>query len=215
MNARQAHAIVSLYRNLSFINKLHIYVRLRRLPFEIIEKYVPRRGKILDFGCGHGFFSLYMSKKSKDRSILGIDISKKKIDIASRSIHDRNVSFEYSDKTVSYLKERFCYNAIVILNVLYLLKRNDQKNIIKNASGALNKNGKLLIVEPDANLRIRTFYEVVRESIMIRLLGLTKGATLTYNTKKWWMGNLKKYFRQIECIEFSKKKHHLLYVCSK
>lgn len=215
MNAIETNGLLSLYKNLSLIDKLHIYIRLRRLPFEVIEKYVPKKGKILDFGCGHGFFSLYMSKMCKDRSILGIDISKNKIGIASKSVHDKNVSFEYSDKTISYLEGKFCYNAIVILNVLYLLKRNDQENVMKNASRDLNKNGKLLIVEPDANLKFRTFYEIARESTMIRLLGLTKGTTLTYNTKEWWIGNLKKYFKKVECIGFNKKKHHLLYVCSK
>ena len=214
MIALEAKGILSLYKNLSLLSRFHIYIRLRRLPFEVIEKYVPKKGKILDFGCGHGFFSLYMSQKSKERTVIGVDISKEKIDIASESIHSKNVSFKCSPKATYFLQKKFCYNAIVIIDVLYLIARKDQQNLLQKASEALVENGKLLIVEPDASLKLRTFFAIARESIMIKLLRLTKGRSLTFNTQKWWIKNLKKYFKKVEYAKFTTKKHHILYICS-
>lgn len=215
MNAGEAKKILSLYKDLSAVDRLHIYVRLRRLPFEVVEKYIPKKGKILDFGCGHGFFSLYISSKSKQREIIGVDISAKKVSTANSSVHDKTVSFKYSQKTATFLEKKSYYSAIAILNVLYLMKREDQEKILEAASTALVKGGKLLIIEPDANLKIRTFYEIMRESIMIKLLGLTSGATLTYNKKQWWIKTLKKNFKRVEYKELEGRKHHLLYICSK
>lgn len=214
MNATEAKSILSLYKNLSFLDKVHIYIRLRRLPFEVVEKYVPKKGKILDFGCGHGFFSLYLSKKSKNRTVIGVDISKEKINAASDSSHSDKVSFKYDPNSMSFFNKLY-YSSIVILSVLYLLGRKDQQDLLKKASGALKAGGKLLIIEPDASLKIKTFYEIIRESIMLKLLKRTKGAKLTYNTKDWWIENLKKYFRKVEYFNLNNRKHHLLYICTK
>lgn len=215
MNAVEAKKILSLYKNLSFFDRLHIYIRLRRLPFEIIEKYVSKKGNILDFGCGHGFFSLYISEKSPQRQIIGVDISKEKIDIAKASKHSNKVSFKYTPGSMFFLQKKDAYNSIVIINVLYLLKRKEQKEILEKASKALIQGGNLLIVEPDASLKFSTFYEIMRESIMLNLLRRTKGSGLTYNTKEWWIKNLKKYFSKISYVQFASRKHHGLYVCTK
>lgn len=215
MNAIEAKDILSLYENLSFIDKLHIYIRLRRLPFEVVEKYVARKGNILDFGCGHGFFSLYLSKKSRNRNIVGVDISKEKIKIASDSNHSGKVSFRYDSDSMSFLNEKYNYSSIVILSVLYLLDRKDQKEAIKRASESLKYGGRLLIIESDASFKFKTFYETIRESIMLRILKRTKGTRLTYNTKQWWIENLSKYFRKVEYFSLGNRKHHLLYVCEK
>lgn len=215
MNAIEAKGILSLYRNLSFIDKLHIYIRLRRLPFEIVEKYVARKGNILDFGCGHGFFSLYLSKKSRNRNIVGVDISKEKIKIASDSKHSESVSFNCDPDSISFLNKKFNYSCIVILSVLYLLDRKSQQDVVKRASESLKCGGRLLIIEPDASLKLKTFYEIIRESIMLKFLKRTKGTSLTYNTKQWWVENLRKYFRKVECFSLGNRKHHLLYVCVK
>lgn len=215
VKSAESKKILALYKNISPVDKLHIYIRLRRIPFDFVEKFVPKKGKILDFGCGHGFFSLYVSQKSKDRVIIGVDISKEKIKTAASSKHSSKVSFKYSLDTISYLSKKLYYNCIVALNVLYLLKRKDQQDMLKRASNALAYGGKLLIIEPDASLKFRTFYEIIRESIMLSLLKRTKGSSLTYNTRAWWMKNLNKYFKKVECIKLRNKKHHVLFVCTK
>lgn len=215
MNAKEAKRILSLYRNLSFFDKLHIYIRLLRLPFEDIEKYVSQKGKILDFGCGHGFFSLYLSKKSSERRILGIDVAKKKIDIALNSRHSNKVNFKYAPKSTSFLQKKKAFNSIVAINVLYLVSRNDQKKILQKTKEALIPGGNFLLIEPDASLKLKTFYEIIRESIMLKILRKTEGSSLTFNTKEWWIENLKKYFKKIECKKLANKEHHILYICSK
>ena len=51
-----------------------IYFKLRPLiiPFDIIEKHVPKKGTIVDLGCGFGIFANFLAIQSDDRKVIGI-----------------------------------------------------------------------------------------------------------------------------------------------
>lgn len=215
MRHKPAKNIFSLYPDIPFIDKLHIYIRLRRPFFETAEKHVPQTGKILDFGCGHGLFSLYLSSKSKHRNITAVDISKRKINLAKASRHSRRITFLYLKDTTSTLKKSQQYDAIVVINVLYLLDRNQQKQIIKKFHHALKKNGQLIITEQDSSFAFKTFYTKLREFIMVRVFRLTSGKTLTFNPHSWWLTTLKKHFDKITFENIDKKGFQKLYLCVK
>ena len=46
---------------------------------------MPRRGEILDAGCGHGLLSLYLAAQSPERRITGVDIDDEKLAVARRA----------------------------------------------------------------------------------------------------------------------------------
>lgn len=213
MNSFQIKKILSCYTNISFLTKLHIYIRLQRSYFEEVERYIPKKGQILDFGCGHGFFSLYLSE-SQNRIITGVDISKKKIEAANKAKHGENIHFIYSPEPIKLLEKRLYYDGIAILNVLYLISVENQLEIIAKAKQSLKPKGKLLIMEHDAHKKIRTLYTKLREYIMVKILHLTYGKTLTYNDHAWWKKTLKEHFRNVEPIPIDRWKHQYLYICS-
>jgi len=215
MKHNQAKKILSLYHNLTFVDKLHAYIRLRRPFFETAEKYVPRKGKILDFGCGHATFSQYLSLKSKDRQIIAVDISKRKISLARNSKHNQNIIFTYLQNSFSSLEPPQSYDCIISLNVLYLLNQNMQEKAIKKFHKALKKNGCLILTEQDASFTFKTFYTKLREWIMVNVFRLTKGKTLTINSHSWWMQTLKKYFKKTKIVKIDKKGFQKLYLCTK
>ena len=43
---------------------------------------MPAVGRVLDIGCGHGLFSIYLGLMSPDRDVLGVDIDARKLVIA-------------------------------------------------------------------------------------------------------------------------------------
>ena len=124
--------------------------------------------KILDIGTGSGAISLALSKNLKDSKIIGVDISKKAIDLANENkikLNINNVKFKESD-IFSNIDEKF---DIIVSNPPYINKEDFEKldnklyyepqnalyggedglyfykKIIKNAKNFLNKNGKIYL----------------------------------------------------------------------
>lgn len=214
MQVKDAQELASLYHNTSFLDKLHIYIRLRRAYFDKVETYLPKQGTILDFGCGHGFFSYYLAKKSSHRNIIGVDISRKKIDMAN-AIEHKTITFLYKENTVELLEKKNEYDGIAILNVLYLFDKKGEQEVIEKAAKALKKDGVLALIEHDANITFTTRYTRLREFFMLRIFKLTSGETLTFNPHEWWMALLEKYFSQVIAIKLDKKGFQKLYICKK
>lgn len=52
------------------------------MPFEEIEKKIPKSGTIVDVGCGEGVLSTLLAISSNRREVIGIDTNKKKVDLA-------------------------------------------------------------------------------------------------------------------------------------
>ena len=69
--------IIKLYP--SFISRLYTNLRKYILPIQKIEKYIPKKGTVLDVGCGYGLTSIYFALKSKNRKVIGLDLDKKRI----------------------------------------------------------------------------------------------------------------------------------------
>lgn len=124
--------------------------------------------KILDIGTGSGAISFALSKNLKDSKIIGVDISKKAIDLANENkikLNINNVEFKESD-IFSNIDEKF---DIIVSNPPYINKEDFEKldnklyyepqnalyggedglyfykKIIKNAKNFLNKNGKIYL----------------------------------------------------------------------
>ena len=124
--------------------------------------------KILDIGTGSGAISLALSKNLKDYKIIGVDISKKAIDLANENkikLNINNVEFKESD-IFSNIDEKF---DIIVSDPPYINKEDFEKldnklyyepqnalyggedglyfykKIIKNAKNFLNKNGKIYL----------------------------------------------------------------------
>ena len=124
--------------------------------------------KILDIGTGSGAISLAISKNLKDSKIIGVDISKKAIDLANENkikLNINNVEFKESD-IFSNIDEKF---DIIVSNPPYINKKDFEKldkklyyepqnalyggedglyfykKIIKNSKNFLNKNGKIYL----------------------------------------------------------------------
>ncbi|ODS31306.1 MAG: two-component response regulator [Candidatus Scalindua rubra] len=80
--------------------------------FDTASSALKRGDRILDAGCGNGYFSLYI--KDKFRKIYGAEIAKEAANIAQKqgtvlSIMDLNLSLSYKDST---------FDAVACLEVL-------------------------------------------------------------------------------------------------
>jgi len=85
----------------SRVIRTYCTLRFRIMNMRILEEigqYLPPDGRILDVGCGFGFFTLYYALLSPDRRFVSIDINRRRIDMArsaSEVLHlTPRVSFE-------------------------------------------------------------------------------------------------------------------------
>ena len=125
----------------------HRYIKTRYLfcPFEDIENLAPKKGKILDIGCGYGMLSNLLAIKQPKRIVKGVDLSEKRIIGAKETIKTRkNISFTVGD--VNDLKLG-AYDAIVMSDFFHHLSVSEQDKILKKIYSSLKKKKVLILQE--------------------------------------------------------------------
>src|SRR5438552_3620639 len=85
--------LYSTFRWKSFFSK----IRFWDAPYVEVEKLIPKKGKIVDLGCGEGIFTNFLALSSSKRNIIGIELDKKRIEEANRGL--KNASFKFGDAT--------------------------------------------------------------------------------------------------------------------
>lgn len=109
--------------------------------YKIASKYIKDK-TVLDFGCGGGYGTEYLSRFT-NKKIIGFDKNKKTIRITNNYFHSKNLNF--SSKLPN---EKF--DVIVSFQVVEHIK--DRKKYYKLLNKLLKPNGKILFSTPNKNL---------------------------------------------------------------
>jgi SAM-dependent methyltransferase len=138
------HQTKRLYFNLGYVT-VFMYFRFCHAPYKLLESLVPKQGKIIDLGCGYGFFSNLLGLASPEREVIGIEISSRKLKYAPRGVS--NVKFVNADITKMDIED--C-DAIVLIHVLHHLRSyQEQEILLNNCYKRLRGGGKLIVAEID------------------------------------------------------------------
>lgn len=139
--------MIRLYKDLPFFEKLFLYARscrLLRAPYIEIADLVPKKGRIIDLGCGYGFFPNFLAYESKDREIIGVEKSDKRLTFADRSMS--NVTFDQAD--LIHYEFQGTFDAMISIFVLHHFPSfQSQENLLRKCFAHLNPGGTLLIGE--------------------------------------------------------------------
>ena len=148
--------VLELYLGNSLPNIAYIYGRWLFNNFELIESLLPKDGKILDIGCGFGLLSNYAALKSAKREVIGVDLSRKRINVAKSSVNGRNnVMFKVEDvKNLTSVK----FDAMIMTDFLHHINYDEQNKIIKYAYKNLKVGGTLIIKDVDKRRGIVFFF---------------------------------------------------------
>jgi 2-polyprenyl-6-hydroxyphenyl methylase/3-demethylubiquinone-9 3-methyltransferase len=156
------------YKPLSAWESFYLRTRWRLCPFETVESHVPRKGRILDFGCGYGMLSNFLALKSPDRQVLGIDLNEARIEVANRSSKGHpEVSFQLGDVRDF---QGIPFDAVVMTDVLHHIDEDDVRVLLRIIRSCLSDHGTLVVLDVDRSPR-RKFYTTY---LIDRLLNLTR-----------------------------------------
>ena len=180
-----------------------------------VERIVPKKGKILDLGCGEGIFTNYMALSSSKRKILGIELNKERVVQADKGI--KNVNFKYGNALTSFLPKS---DVIVLFHLLHhLLSFSDQEKLIKKCSRSLNKGGCLVVVEVDIKPTFKYLVSWLTDHFVVPILfnHYFFEKNIFFRGKKDWLFLLKENNFECKAISMEKGKPftHIVFKCIK
>jgi glycosyltransferase involved in cell wall biosynthesis len=169
--------------SLSFGTRIFLFLRWILTPYSKMSAHLPPQGRIVDYGCGHGLLALVLAQKSKNRSVIGIDHDKRRIEIASQA--GRGISnLEFSEGAGFHGQAK----GISIIDVMHYFDRETQKKNLEQAFDQLEPNGVLIFREVDPQGGVvsswNRFYEKVATSV-----GFTRSneEKLYFRTREEWL----------------------------
>lgn len=175
-------AALRAFRGLPASARGHATVRWWSAPLPRIEAALPTAGRVLEIGCGHGLFSAYAalsggqpgSRNGAARSVVGVDIDADKIALARRmaaNLPSTDLTFRVAE---SGAVPPGPWDAIVIVDVLYLLPADAQRALLAEAAVQLGSDGVLLVKEMSPTPGWKATWNRWQETIAVSVLGITE-----------------------------------------
>ena len=185
MSLKEARRVLELYPSLSVRDRLTILARLIFCVgpiIHILEQYLPEKGIILDLGCGYGIISHLVSDACPDRSVIGVDMSARRIGVAKGSIrHRRNLEFRMVDiRDVQFPR---C-DAFMAIDVLYMFPYQDQERILTRCYEKLTPRGVLVVKDNSKSPYWKYMYAHAEEFVKTRWS--VYGKNVRNRSLKYW-----------------------------
>lgn len=204
-----------MYRGVGFFPALYFRMKWRRgNVFEMSERFLPKRGLIVELGCGTGIFSNLLALASVERRILGLDIDRKRIAVArDSSTVLKNAVYRLADV---FHEEIPPCEGIVMYDLIHHVSLEMQQRLFSLAFRLLKPGGVLLIKDVSRKPLLK-FIRTKYLDIFNRLRRFTRGSALTYRRKEEVIGDLSRIGFHVETPKVPNVGScpHSLYICTK
>jgi len=206
--------VIGSYR--SWVIRLYCQIRFLIMNIRIleeIEQYLPRKGRVLDAGCGFGLFSLYFASCEKERLLYSFDLNSDRIRQARASSKrlalDEQVQFQDCDILDYEFKQQV--DAIVLLDLLHHIPTSAVPGLINHFYNTISDDGVVLIKDIES----KPWYKVVFTWILDK--AMDPKTPVNYYSKAEMIHMLQEH-------GFDVKSHqlldilpypHVLYICRK
>lgn len=171
MAADTIRRIVASYDDL--VTRLYSRIRftILRQPFlEEIGQYLPPAGRVLDFGCGFGLFSLYYASLAEGRRMTGIDLDAARIARAQKSAAKlglANLRYEVGD--VLAWQPDAPFDAVYMLDVIHHLPAARVPEFLEKIGSFLAPGGILVIKDVADRPYFKMLFTLALDRLMVGL----------------------------------------------
>jgi SAM-dependent methyltransferase len=177
-------AALSLYASAPAAVRAHVHVRWWSAPFAPVAAALPASGRILEIGCGHGLFAAYTALSAPGRVVVGVDIDAEKIVHARDAARgapavdgEPRLSFAVAE---SGAVPPGPWDAVVVVDMLYLLPASEQRRLLTEAVAALAPGGTLVVKEMGAEPRWKVRWNTLQETLSVKVLRITAGSSFDF-----------------------------------
>lgn len=174
-----AASVLSAYDGASRGTRLHVRGRWRSCPFVAVAAEVPSTGRVLDVGCGHGVLSLLLAVTGPGRTVTGVDVDVEKLVDARQAADRAGVAVAFDPAPAAGVPAG-PWDAITIVDVLYLLGAVPAEALLTAAAEALAPGGVLVVKEIDVRPRWKHALARVQEIVATRVLRITEGSEVDF-----------------------------------
>ena len=182
LRSTDAASVLSLYSRAPLPVRAHVLTRWVTCPFARVEAAVPRQGRVLEVGCGYGVFSCHLALSSPDRQVLGVDVDVRKVvhaQHAGKRAEVRGATCEFHLAPPGEVPDG-PWDAIVIVDVLYLLDRDEQEGLLHSCAQQLSLGGVLVVKEMATSPSWKARWNGMQETMSVKVLNITSGNELTF-----------------------------------
>lgn len=163
--SRNLQAAIDLYEEDGF-GKIFSFIRSWDAPYEILERYIPKSGVILDLGSGDGLLGNYLAIASTKRKVYGIELNKDRAASANKGIKNTH----FSKGSIITTKYPSC-STITIVHVLHHLpSKDDQVKVLQRIVKHLKQRQRLLILEIDYKPFLKYLFSYLTDAITVPIL---------------------------------------------
>lgn len=163
---------VHRYRSAPLPTRWAVHGRAFLSDLAVVEAYVPRKGFVVDLGCGEGLFANLLVEASAQRRVLGIDVDDRRIAVARATVAGREgLRFEVGD--IVTVPPPRC-DAVTIVDVLYLLAPRDQERVLRNVASALAEGAPLVVKAQESRVDPR-YALTYAQDLVLASIGIGRG----------------------------------------
>ena len=140
---------------------------LRKLvnnPHKILKRYIKEGMKVMDLGCGPGFFTIEMAKMvGKNGKVTAADLQKGMLDIVRKKVTDQNLQniVEFHNCPVDKIGLSETFDFILVFYMLHEVP--DQSAFINELFSLIKPGGRVLIAEPRFHVTKEDFDNSIKD----------------------------------------------------
>jgi 2-polyprenyl-3-methyl-5-hydroxy-6-metoxy-1,4-benzoquinol methylase len=211
---------------ISLGTKLFLHLRWWLTPYERMAAYVPKSGRVLDVGCGHGLLAMEMALSEPNRTVLATDHDVARIALATQAANSGkgipNLKFDISTGSpVVAATAAGKFSAIMMIDFLHYFSPEQQDDMIAKAYDNLQPGGWLLAREVNQQGGLISKLNQLYEK-MATMTGFTQSNTikakenLSFKSQAGWEAKFAEHGFKVRSEPCSSPIFaDILYVCEK
>ena len=160
---------------LTLLERAHLNLRLRSVPWRRVVEFFENNGRLVDFGCGFGLLAYLLSKAGFGGSYLGLDPDPKKVDRARRWLPEPDERKFRVGSVAGAPPGAFSQAALI--DVLYLVPPNERLDFLEKAVRALEPGGLFVALTSGGGPWWKRLWDRAQERLAVAL-GITRGETV-------------------------------------